>query len=138
MKLPALDGYVLWLLPDESSETELRQPIERISRSLNSSPFHPHITIGRVPKLEERQLIQFLPEIAHGLKPFSITTRSVECREKLYQKLILSLRDHPQVDAAADSIDQIFEGEFGKRDDHHISMLYAQIPCENLSVEKRG
>lgn len=136
MNLPALDGYVLWLLPDESSEMELLQPIERISRSVNSHPFHPHITIGRVPDLNEMQLAKTLPQITNDLKPFSITIKSVECRENPYQKLILTLGHHPQIATITDAIDQVFEGEFGKRNDHHISMLYAEIPCANVSAEK--
>jgi len=138
LKLPALDGYVLWLLPDHPSEIRLREPIERISKTVNAYPFHPHITIGNVPDIDSGKLTHLLPQIADGIEPFVIQAKSVECRENPYQKLIIVLESHSRLLKVADSIDRIFGKEFGKRDDHHISILYADLHCSELSTEREN
>ncbi len=136
MSLPPLDGYVLWLLPDEKSASKLRQPIEKISKIFDSYPFHPHITIGRVPHSDPEKLTSLLPAIAAGIKSLNVAPDALECRDNPYQKLIFTIKDEHQFTGAADSIDRVFEGDFGKRDDHHISVLYANTSCENLEEEK--
>ncbi|TVR16424.1 MAG: hypothetical protein EA391_08000 [Balneolaceae bacterium] len=136
MSLPPLDGYTLWLLPDEKSASKLGQPIEEISTIFDSYPFYPHITIGRVPYSDPVRLSSLLPSIATGIKPLTITLHSVECRDNPYQKLIFTIKNKLQFTLAADAIDRIFEGDFGKRRDHHISVLYANISCEEFKEDK--
>lgn len=124
------------MLPDEKSASKLRQPIENISRIFDSYPFHPHITIGRVPYSDPERLSSLIPPISSGIKFLRVVPDSVECRDNPYQKLILTIKNKHQFIVAADSIDRDFAGDFGKRDDHHISVLYKNTSCEDLEEER--
>ncbi len=132
MNLPALSGYALWLLPDRSSGRLIGKQIEKLSKLFSSHSFYPHITIGKVPDLNEKQLSTALVQIASGIRCFKIKLNNVECRDHPFQKLIVSTINPPLFAECANSIDQTLNGAFGKRDDHHISLLYSDLNCSEL------
>lgn len=135
MKLPALSGYALWLLPAPSSGKIVRQQIAKLSNTYHSLSFEPHVTIGAAPDWDEVKLKKVPARISSAANPFKIKTKRVDCGEEPYQKITIKTDDPGELYQFADAIDMQFSGSFGKRSNFHLSLLYSTLSCDELHEE---
>lgn len=138
MKLPAVDGTVLWLLPDIKSAAHYSSVIKELSRKYQSKVFIPHITLSRVPDWDLPQLKRGADRIAEGVSQFSLQAETVKCGNNPYQKITAGIKKTIHLENLFDATDAIFGGKYSKRKYPHLSLHYNTIPCNQFSEEVKN
>jgi len=135
LKLPKVNGYYLWLLPDDSTSEIYRTEINRLASNYNSIPFEPHITISSLPDREPEELNKILQKICKKINSFIIDFNNAVYGEHPYQKITLPARPTAEFTSICHVIDSVLDGDFSKKTFPHLSLLYGYQPRELLLDE---
>lgn len=135
MKLPDVNGYVLWLLPDHKSAEFYRSEIERLSDQYQSFPFLPHITLSRVPDWNLPRLKTAVAQITEVAQQFFVQLTRVNCGDVPYQKITAEVQKTEQLRNLYDVTDNVLGGNFSKREYPHLSLHYSTGSCREFSAE---
>lgn len=127
--LPRVEGFVLWLLTDNSRQPFYHKTILECANIFNGPFFVPHITLGRIPENKRELASGLIHRLAKEDDPFSMETLNVQCRENPYQKLVITLQQEGKYLDLCEAADACFEEECSKRKDPHISLLYGYQDC---------
>lgn len=129
---PKHSKYVLWLLFDFPSNEQLKAYIDRFSERFSTPKFVPHITLGRVPEKSLKELKQLAADLSKKFTGFPTSLGSPECGNVAFQRFTAPVENPFKVIELSNKFDEICGGEFGKKEDLHVSLLYGEIDCKKL------
>lgn len=136
MQLPKTSGLVVWLLPAPEQSRLFSEFISILSEQYGTVPFVPHVTLSSVPDIPVNKITEKTDQLSKQLSRLQIDLAEVECRPHPYRKVILSIDDDVMFSAFYNKVNQAFGGEFCKRDDFHLSLLYGNQKCEEIDLGK--
>lgn len=131
----AASDFVLWMIPDPESAKRLGEMIAHFSNTFNTPLFSPHITLARVPHWPLPKIIKQTKQLTSEFSEFTLLMRSPVCGKQPYQTFVSEIHPAPPVLKFSERIDTLFKGAYGKREFFHVSLLYGQIPCDDLMAE---
>jgi 2'-5' RNA ligase len=135
MNLPPVEGTILWVLPDSGSGKHFSSLIGSLANRYNSFPFIPHITIAGVPDWESNEIKKAVNNISGNVEAFRLPVKKIQCGEHPYQKLTIAVEPNSGFKNILREIDHQFNGNFGKREFPHLSLLYSRLNCSGLQKE---
>lgn len=135
MKLPEVNGLILWLLPADKPGRHYSGIIKKLAHRYQSYSFIPHITISRVPDWETGQIKSAVDNIVSAVPVFNLPVNSVQCGDHPFQKITVEVHKTEDLKIISDELDRTFGGPFSKRDYPHLSLLYSTMPCGYFSEE---
>jgi len=133
---PETSGLVFWLLPGPESFHHLFSLIADLSKKYQTTLFSPHITLGRVPHLEQRELVLLTQKLSEKLNQVQVTCSDPECRENYFQKVVMPLDSHLMVNEYKIPADNFFGNEIAKPDDYHLSLMYGSLLCNRIDIHE--
>lgn len=137
-KLPELSGTVFWLIPSKAERVAFENEIYRLSQRFNTVPFSPHVTLGRIAAdITSQDALIRLNKIFDTVKNEKIVAviDRLKCTTSPYQNLIVTLKPSGDLDHIQKKIGSQFPG-FIQKEEHHISLLYGKVPCDELDEEQ--
>lgn len=129
-------GSVLWLLPDKTTSEDLAGLISSFSSKYETPVFDPHITLAGVPKNSGNEVLSLIKSISRENSEFTVSLGKVVCGDRPYQKLMVNIEPSPAFLYFCKRADDIFDGDYSKKENPHFSLLYGDISCKDLVSEK--
>lgn len=80
-------------------------------------------------------IIETTAKIAEETPPLLLDTKQVYCKKPPYQKITLEVERSAELHAIHTKIDNLFGGEYSKKEYPHISFFYSLKPCDELQRE---
>lgn len=133
--IPKVDGTAIWLLPDISLSKSLSRIINTLAVRYKSPEFLPHITLCSLPENTSTDPVQLARNLADRRESFKIDTGNVVCRSDYYRKLVIELLPNPSFYEFCNLADHLATKPISKTQDPHLSLLYSNVSCTNLSNE---
>jgi len=107
---------LVWLIPDEASQTHLRSLIADLARRFDAPLFEPHLTLGRVAD-------QAFKEIRVETGPITLEAIGIFASQVFTKTLFLRFAPTPALQALRASLGMNAGGY-----DPHLSLLYCKLP----------
>lgn len=136
MDVPKTSGLALWLLPGPEHSRKLNSLISELSQRYQTPAFIPHITLGRVPHVGRQVLFASLENLVKKLSQLQVEVFQLKCTESSFQKVILPLNDEVMSVEFKNKVDEHFGGEYAKPSGYHISLMYGNVPCKQVALNK--
>jgi hypothetical protein len=133
--IPKVDGTAIWLLPEISLCKSLSRIINTLAVRYKSPEFKPHITLCSLPENAGTDPVQLARNLADQRESFEIETGNVVCRSDYYRKLVIELVPNPSFYEYCNQADHLAPKPISKTHDPHLSLLYSNVSCTNLSNE---
>lgn len=91
--LPALSGYVYWLLTDPVTEERIHTNMNRLRTKVEFPYFMPHVTLTAVfGQTELTSIRQNAERIAHNFAPIRVQSEMISGEEHPYRCLYIKLK----------------------------------------------
>ena len=122
------------MVPDPETQNILQSEIDRLSATYNTPAFFPHITVGKLPEHSIKNAGVVLRQIVMSIKHHEIFFGNTVAGNSPYQKLTVEVDPSPLFTELKSDISDLFGNNFNK-DEYHASLMYGQIPTQNLTQE---
>jgi 2'-5' RNA ligase len=136
LKLPEVNGLILWLLPADNAARHYSDIIKKLAYSCQSYPFIPHVTISRVPNWESDQIKRAVDKVSAAVPLFDLPVETIHCGDQPYQKITVEVHKTEDLKKLSDELDCVLGGPFSKREYPHLSLLYSTMPCNDFTEEQ--
>ena len=132
-KLQATTGYSFWLLPDKYASGIILTLINRLSDSLSSPAFTPHITLSSTPdSVSQNRLKSILEAFAGENHSISVHTNKIVCGDPPFQRYYIALKPQDSFMTFSESMDSLLGGSYARRQNFHASIYYGFNSCEKM------
>jgi hypothetical protein len=125
-------GYVLWLMPDPASADKIQKIIHHLSDHFSSPCFAPHITLSSVPERPLSEIKDKMKLLAESVSSFQVTANKPECGEAPFQRFSSEVTPEKYFHDLSNKSDDLFGGDFGKKQFFHLSLLYGYTSCTDI------
>lgn len=133
--LPKLNGRVLWLIPSDTFSSIYQKEILRLAGRFNTASFTPHLTLGGLPDQLLESTVSNVREVVNETRgDISLNHKSVDCSSSPYQNLVHSLQPDSKLRLLQSDLKAAITN-YEPKTEYHISLMYGQVPCEELTEE---
>jgi len=132
-----MQRHSIFLTPSEPDFAYLANLIRELCGKHGGRLFEPHVTLYSGDLRDLDALKRVVSASVHGVRPFALNVRGVDCREEYFRSLFIEFEDNP---APAEINARIRDGlgnESGYELFPHLSLLYSDMSlCGKTALTK--
>jgi len=130
IRIPAVKGHSIWLLPEKQAFEYYQAVIHRLAKEAATPIFGPHITLlGQIPG-PVNQIQKSLEKLLNDRKAFDLELDQIELSDTFYRSIILLVKENAELEQlytrSLDRFNMVDKEIFVP----HLSLLYSHLSRE--------
>lgn len=128
MNLPAIHGYVFWLLLSDESSQIVEEWVDKLKKKIPIPPFAPHLTLSRVPdEPVEHELLAIAGSIASQCPAIHLEADGLDGKQHPYRSLYIKISPSARLLSLRSELISRLQTEKEPGYNPHISLVYGNL-----------